>query len=178
MPWLMLPLSKSRLQSHRSRYDISTDKTYHLELLEACFPELRIDSSNGWLVEEDSSSSTTPLPSFSSILSPESSSISLRSPPSPTLRVSTTPNQEDNFMAVAIINMTGGLAYCKNGHRSLTFMGHLGLSFYDVTYYKDKFYAVDQCGSMAACDVIGESPSVSKIVLRGLQDELEPAAVG
>jgi hypothetical protein len=195
MPWLMLPLSESRLQSHRSFYDLSTDKTYNLELPEACSPELRIDSSNGWLVIFDNSSAIflfnpitrvkfhlPPLSSFHNVESVDYSKVgkeyAIRYASSKIYELSlremrdffikkivlSSPSvNQDNFMAVAIINQTGGLAYCKNGHRSWTFMGHLGLSFCDITYYKDKFYAVDQDGSMAACDVTGESPSVSVI---------------
>jgi hypothetical protein len=52
-PWLLLPLPKSQSQTHRSFYDLSTHKIYHLELPEASRPDLRIDSSNGWLVIRD-----------------------------------------------------------------------------------------------------------------------------
>ncbi|XP_059462072.1 F-box protein SKIP23-like [Corylus avellana] len=52
-PWLMIPFSQS--QSHCSFYDLSTDVTHVLELPEAARPDLRICSSNGWLVIFDDS---------------------------------------------------------------------------------------------------------------------------
>ena len=74
--------------------------------------------------------------------------------------VLSSPVEEENFTAVAIINKNGGLAYCKNDHPSWISMGDFSLSFCDLTFYNDRFYAVDQDGSMVVCNVTGESPTV------------------
>jgi hypothetical protein len=199
-PWLMLPLSKSQLQSHRSFYDVSTNKTHHLELPEACHSQVRVDSSNGWLVIIDSSSAILllnpltlakfnlpPLSSFPNVVSLNFSKVSkeyeytIREASGKIYRLklgemrnffikkivlSSCSVDKDNFIAVAIVNETGELAYCKNGHQYWTSMGYVGLACCDVTYFKEKFYAVDAAGSVVVCDVSGESPSVSVIRMR------------
>jgi hypothetical protein len=105
-----------------------------------------------------SSSSTTLQPSVSSTLSPGPSSTFLRYSPSPMWWALTPPklirstlydscpirsmrfikkivlsspsvNNENSFIAVAILSETGILAYCKNGDQSWTFISDVGLSF-------------------------------------------------
>lgn len=70
------------------------------------------------------------------------------------------PVNNDNFVAMAILSKTGDLAYCKKGDQSWTLISDVGLSCYDLTYYKEQFYAVDGKGAIAVCDVNGPSPSV------------------
>jgi hypothetical protein len=55
------------------------------------------------------------------------------------------------------------LAYCKKGDQSWTLISDVGLSCYDLTYYKEQVYAVDGEGAIAVCDVNGPSPSVSVV---------------
>jgi hypothetical protein len=68
----------------------------------------------------------------------------------------------DNFIAVAVLYKTGDLVYCKNGDQSWTFID-MGLSCCDVIYYKEQFYAVNEEGAIAMCDLNGASPSVSVV---------------
>jgi hypothetical protein len=192
----MLPLSESGPQFHRSFYHLPTDRTCHIELPEACSPELRIDSSNGWLVIFDNSSVISllnpftranfdlpPLYSFPIVESVdyfnlgheysvrydatsniyEETSLSQMRDLFIKKLVLSSPVEEENFTAVAIINKNGRLAYCKNGHPFWISMGDFGLSFCDLTFCNDRFFAVDLWGSMVVCNVTGESPIVSVI---------------
>ncbi|XP_041021657.1 F-box protein SKIP23-like [Juglans microcarpa x Juglans regia] len=77
--------------------------------------------------------------------------------------LSMSPAGDNNFIALAILNLTGDLAFCKNGDESWTFIHDAKFFSEDVIYHKELFYAVDKNGSIAVCDVSGTSPRVSII---------------
>ncbi|KAJ0024401.1 hypothetical protein Pint_09295 [Pistacia integerrima] len=77
--------------------------------------------------------------------------------------LSSSPAKDSAFIAVAILNRTGDLAYCRNGGQSWTIIEGAQSYSEDVIYKKGLFYAVDKGGSMAVCDVSGEVPRVSVI---------------
>lgn len=64
---------------------------------------------------------------------------------------------------MAILNLTGDLAFCKNGDHSWTLIHDAKFFSEDVIYHKDLFYAVDKNGAIAVCDVSHVSPRVSII---------------
>ncbi|XP_030950845.1 F-box protein SKIP23-like [Quercus lobata] len=80
------------------------------------------------------------------------------------LVLSSSPALNTNFVALAILNQTGDLVFCKNGDQAWTFIHDARFFCEDVIYDNDLFYAVDKNGGVAVCDVHGEnSPSVSII---------------
>jgi hypothetical protein len=80
------------------------------------------------------------------------------------LVLSSSPTRDNDFIALAILNQTGDLAFCKNGDQAWTFIHEARFFSEDVIYYKNQFYAVDKHGKIAVCEVRGEdSPRVSII---------------
>ncbi|KAJ4837243.1 hypothetical protein Tsubulata_045751, partial [Turnera subulata] len=69
----------------------------------------------------------------------------------------------DSYAAVAILNQTGDLVYCKNGDASWKLIEQARYFCEDVVYINGLFYAVNKTGQIAACDVSGDSPMVSFI---------------
>lgn len=67
------------------------------------------------------------------------------------------------FIAVAIINKTGDLAYWKDGLNSWDLIEGTRSFCEDVIYFEGLFYAVDKYGCIAVCDVSGDSPMVEFI---------------
>lgn len=67
----------------------------------------------------------------------------------------------NNFVALAILNDVGLLAYYKNGDLSWNFLPAVDILFFDATYYKGQFYAVGDDGTLVVCDINGESSTVS-----------------
>ncbi|KAL5557787.1 hypothetical protein UlMin_033998 [Ulmus minor] len=76
---------------------------------------------------------------------------------------SSTPSKSNNFVALAILNQTGDLAFCKNGDQSWSFIDGVQSYSEDVVYYQNSFYAVNKYGAVAVCDVRGSIPVVSII---------------
>ncbi|KAK9075030.1 hypothetical protein SSX86_003349 [Deinandra increscens subsp. villosa] len=77
---------------------------------------------------------------------------------------STSPsNEKVDFYALAILNQTGDLAYCKKGDLSWKFIDDANSFCEDAIYYKECFYAVSRHGMIAKCDVKGASVNVSFI---------------
>ena len=76
---------------------------------------------------------------------------------------------KDNFVAVAILNKTGELAYCKKGDKHWAFMDRERRSWRDVTYYRGKFYAVNLDGSKVGeydvLNVNGRFSTVSEVMI-------------
>jgi hypothetical protein len=77
--------------------------------------------------------------------------------------LSSAPLKNKNFIALAILNHSNILVYCKNGDQSWSFVHVARFFCEDVIYYNDLFYAVDKNGAIAVCDVNGASPTVSVI---------------
>ncbi|KAL4298225.1 hypothetical protein GQ457_12G030540 [Hibiscus cannabinus] len=75
--------------------------------------------------------------------------------------LSDNPSKELRFVAVAILNQTGELAYCRNGEDSWRFIPGAQSYSEDVIYCKGLFYAVDKQGGIVICDVNHDSPRVS-----------------
>ncbi|KAM0041631.1 hypothetical protein Hdeb2414_s0011g00368521 [Helianthus debilis subsp. tardiflorus] len=74
---------------------------------------------------------------------------------------SSSPSNEDaDYYALAILNQTGDLAYCKKGDKRWKFIDDANSYCEDVVYYEDCFYAVSKHGTIAKCDVNGPTPDV------------------
>jgi hypothetical protein len=79
------------------------------------------------------------------------------------LVLSGSPGNESDFVALAILNQTGDLAYCKKGENQWRFIEAAQSYCEDAIFHKGKFYAVNKYGGVAVCDVSGVSPIVSYI---------------
>ncbi|PON60612.1 F-box domain containing protein [Parasponia andersonii] len=77
--------------------------------------------------------------------------------------LSSSPKESDGFVALAILNQTGDLAFCKDGDQSWTFIEGARSYSEDAVYCNGLFYAVNKYGAVAVCDVRGSSPNVSII---------------
>ncbi|KAH7527281.1 hypothetical protein ACOSP7_011226 [Xanthoceras sorbifolium] len=78
--------------------------------------------------------------------------------------LSSSPGKGSDFIAVAILNQTGDLAYCRNGDQGWSIIEGTKSYCEDVIYNKGLFYAVDKGGAVAVCDVgAGDSATVSII---------------
>lgn len=78
--------------------------------------------------------------------------------------LSSSPGKDRHFIAVAILNQTGDLAYCRNGDEKWSVIQGTQSYCEDVVYNKGLFYAVDKHGAVAVCDFsTGGSPRVSII---------------
>nr|GLL30495.1 F-box protein SKIP23-like [Ipomoea trifida] len=73
------------------------------------------------------------------------------------------PLLQPNFIAMAILNQTGDLAYCKNGENSWKLIDDARSFCEDVIYSDGLFYAVNKFGSIVVCNVNSDSPRVSFI---------------
>ncbi|KAL6995934.1 hypothetical protein U1Q18_006069 [Sarracenia purpurea var. burkii] len=79
------------------------------------------------------------------------------------LILSSSPSSNDNYIALAILNQTGDLAFCKSGDESWRFIEDAQSYYEDAIYCNGLFYAVNKLGEIAVCDVHGPSPRVSMI---------------
>ncbi|KAK6939277.1 Domain unknown function DUF295 [Dillenia turbinata] len=79
--------------------------------------------------------------------------------------VSSNPSEDSDFIALAILNHTEDLAFCRKGDKCWKFIDDAQSYSEDVIYnnFDKLFYAVNKYGSVAVCDVNGESPKVSII---------------
>ncbi|GKV43189.1 hypothetical protein SLEP1_g50511 [Rubroshorea leprosula] len=77
--------------------------------------------------------------------------------------LSSSPSKDPNFVAMAIINETMDLAYCRSGSDSWSIIEAAHSFSEDVIYFQGLFYAVNIDGEIAVCDVSGASPQVSFI---------------
>lgn len=84
--------------------------------------------------------------------------------------LSNSPSGGSKFLALAIINKTGDLAYWKDGLNSWGLIEGARSFCEDVIYFNGLFYAADKNGSIAVCDVGGDSPRVEFIRTPGLSD--------
>ncbi|KAJ0462853.1 hypothetical protein HanHA300_Chr14g0508661 [Helianthus annuus] len=79
---------------------------------------------------------------------------------------SSSPSDKDlDYYALAIVNQTGDLAYCKKGDSVWKFIDDAQAYCEDVVFHKGCFYAVSKYGTIAVCDVCGgkDLPNVSFI---------------
>lgn len=72
-------------------------------------------------------------------------------------------NENIDYYALAILNQTGDLAYCKKGDDCWKFIEDANSFCEDVVFHKGCFYAVSKHGTIAICDITGASPNVSYI---------------
>ncbi|GAV56692.1 DUF295 domain-containing protein, partial [Cephalotus follicularis] len=77
--------------------------------------------------------------------------------------LSSSPSEGTDFVAIAILNNSGGLAYCRNGDTGWTIIQDAHSYYEDVISYKGVFYAVDKFGEIAVCNVRGGHVGVSFI---------------
>ncbi|TQE07523.1 hypothetical protein C1H46_006843 [Malus baccata] len=68
------------------------------------------------------------------------------------------------FTAVAIVNQTGDLAFCRDGDQTWTFIDGAQSYSEDVVSVNGLFYAVDKKGTVAECDVNGPSPPRVRLI--------------
>ncbi|KAJ0618742.1 hypothetical protein HanLR1_Chr02g0054641 [Helianthus annuus] len=70
---------------------------------------------------------------------------------------SSSPSDEDlDYYALAIVNQTGDLAYCRKGDDVWRFVDDAQLYCEDVVFHKGCFYAVSKYGTIAVCDICGD----------------------
>lgn len=97
--------------------------------------------------------------------------------------LSSSPGMDTGFFALAILNQTGDLAYCRNGDNCWRLIEGLLSYCEDVIFFKGSFYAVDKYGTIMVCDLRGYTPKISIVetprqlggdmqYLVGLGDEL------
>lgn len=72
-------------------------------------------------------------------------------------------SKENNFVLM-VISACGYLGFWKFGDKDWTVIVTFKGSFYDVTYYKGQFYAVNTQGNIYVCDVGGRDPTVAHAV--------------
>ncbi|KAK6256956.1 hypothetical protein QUC31_000415 [Theobroma cacao] len=77
--------------------------------------------------------------------------------------LSANPSKDPRFVAIAILNQTGELAYCKNGDKSWRFIEGAHPYSEDVIYCRGLCFAVDKHGGIVICDVRNDSPRISFI---------------
>ncbi|XP_010266939.1 PREDICTED: F-box protein SKIP23-like [Nelumbo nucifera] len=77
--------------------------------------------------------------------------------------LSSSPASSSEYVALAILNETGELAFCRHGDEGWTFIEDAQPCYEDVICYKGLFYAVDRRGKVVICDVSGVSPVVTVI---------------
>ncbi|OMO75520.1 hypothetical protein COLO4_26063 [Corchorus olitorius] len=77
--------------------------------------------------------------------------------------LSANPSKDPHFLAIAILNQTGELAYCRNGDKAWRFIEGARSYSEDVIYCKGLCYAVDKHGGIIACDVRNDLPRISFI---------------
>lgn len=74
---------------------------------------------------------------------------------------SSSPLNAHGFIALAILNQTGDLAFCRSGDQSWNFIDVVRSFSEDAVYFNGVFYAVNKFGAVAVCDVRGSVSSVS-----------------
>ncbi|KAK6939027.1 Domain unknown function DUF295, partial [Dillenia turbinata] len=79
--------------------------------------------------------------------------------------VSSNPSKDSNFIALARLNHTEDLAFCRKGDKCWRFIDDVQSYSEDVIYnnFNKLFYAVTKYGSVAVCDINGASPKVSSL---------------
>lgn len=78
--------------------------------------------------------------------------------------LSHSPHGNTDFSAFAILNQRENLAYCRNGRdEAWRIVDGVEMHGEDVIYFNRAFYAVDKFGSIAVCDLNGDSPVVKFI---------------
>ncbi|OVA10867.1 Protein of unknown function DUF295 [Macleaya cordata] len=193
-PWLMLPYNSNSL-NRRGFFSLSENKVYWLNLPEICHGSRCCGSSQGWLVLLGQSPiillfnpltsiqiHLPPITTFPKVLDFNISKVGkeyllMDSPYRRSLNymldlfikkivLSSSPaSLSSDYVAVAILNETGELAFCKKGVRAWTMIEDAQSYSEDVIYYKGSFYAVNLIGSLAICDISGLSPLVTKIAV-------------
>ncbi|OVA10866.1 Protein of unknown function DUF295 [Macleaya cordata] len=167
-PWLMLP-HNSNSSNRRGFFSLSENKVHWLNLPETCRGSCCCGSSQGWVVLLIQHSPIILL--FNPL-----TRIQFQLPPFRRNRndtrllfikkvvLSSSPaSLSSDYIIVVILNGTRELAFCKKGGEAWTMIRNAYSYCEDVIYYKGLFYAVDEKGSLAICDVSGASPSVTKI---------------
>lgn len=79
------------------------------------------------------------------------------------IALSSNPSKDPNFVTLAILADTDGLAYCRSGGDSWIGIENAFSFSEDVIHFQGLFYAVNIKGEIAICDVNGSSPQVSII---------------
>lgn len=72
--------------------------------------------------------------------------------------LSSSPANDNDFIAVAILNQTGDLAFCRKGDQSWSIIDDTRSYCEDVVYHEGLIYAVNSNGMVAVTDVNGPSP--------------------
>ncbi|KGN55474.1 F-box protein SKIP23 [Cucumis sativus] len=77
--------------------------------------------------------------------------------------LSSSPSNPNDFLAVAILNHSGDLAFCRSGGGSWTFVDDAPSDCEDVIYSDGVFYAVDKYGVVSLMDLRGSRSQVSLV---------------
>ncbi|XP_022975457.1 F-box protein SKIP23-like isoform X2 [Cucurbita maxima] len=77
--------------------------------------------------------------------------------------LSSSPSNQNDFSAVAILNHSGDLAFCRSGGESWTFVDDAPSDCEDIVYSDGLFYAVDKHGVISVMDLRGSRSEVSLV---------------
>lgn len=86
------------------------------------------------------------------------------------LVLSSSPLQQEGFIALTIVNQSGDLAFCREGDQNWTFIDEARCYSEDAVFLNGLLYAVDNHGMVAECDVEGPFPVVRIIQTPRLED--------
>ncbi|KAK0586483.1 hypothetical protein LWI29_007793 [Acer saccharum] len=78
--------------------------------------------------------------------------------------LSSNPLLTSDYTVMVIYGRKGVLAYSKPGDKAWTTINTWKGKYFDVTYYKGKFYAINSHGEIMACDVRGDNPTIAQVV--------------
>ncbi|CAI9117004.1 OLC1v1018311C1 [Oldenlandia corymbosa var. corymbosa] len=78
--------------------------------------------------------------------------------------LSDSPSRDPDFTAVSILYGTGELVFCKAGQTQWTVIPGIRNFSEDVIFLNGLVYALNKNGSIAICDVDGDSPGVLRLV--------------
>lgn len=81
--------------------------------------------------------------------------------------LSGSPKSKPDFVALAVLNQTGDVAYCRGNDESWKFIHEANSHCEDVICYKGLFYAVDKSGIVAVIDVSEDEPRMTYIDMPG-----------
>ncbi|KAI4374888.1 hypothetical protein MLD38_012827 [Melastoma candidum] len=80
--------------------------------------------------------------------------------------LSNSPGMDSEFVALAILDTSGDLVYCRRRDDCWKDLIVGDSQFEDVIFHDGSFYCVDRSGGVAICDLSGDSPVVSRVTAR------------
>ncbi|KAK3026415.1 hypothetical protein RJ639_041427 [Escallonia herrerae] len=172
IPWLMLAEVEQQNESERWRqfFSLSSGRIFKVILPEAS--EIRCVSSLGWLLT---------LGELKENLLHPLSRLQIQQPDLNTFQdydehvnflleyvhrmaLSASPAATRDYLGMVTHGFAASLGFWRPGDVSWTAVDRWELYMYDITYYKDKLYAVDVHGSVIVCDINGPNPTQVNLV--------------